>query len=103
MIASEGGAPAVSPGGTTGGTGVQTSVSSGLGFACTWAKMAADMETRAANVRTRETRMFIDGYENNTRKSGGDLKAVWESWEGAQGIESRATDWPPEAERVPQA
>jgi hypothetical protein len=47
--------------------------------------------------------MFIDGYENNTRKSGGDLKAVWESWEGAQGRESRATDWPPEAERVPQA
>src|ERR1700677_2042800 len=69
MIASEGGAPAVAPGVTTGGTGVQTSVSSGLGFACTWAKMAADMETRAANVRTRETRMFIDGYENNTRKA----------------------------------
>jgi hypothetical protein len=65
--------------------------------------MAADIETRAANVRTRETRILIDGYEHNTRKSGGDRRAVWESWEGGQRLESRATDWPPEAGRVLQA
>jgi hypothetical protein len=47
--------------------------------------------------------MFIDGYENNTRKSGGDLKAVWEPWEGAQGLKSRVADWPPEAERELEA
>src|SRR5580658_965265 len=63
-IASEGGALSVAPGVTTGGTGVQTSVSSGLGLAGCCAARAAERETRAARARRRESRGLIGRLEN---------------------------------------
>src|SRR5215475_12573195 len=50
MIASEGAAAQDAPGVTTLGSGVQTSVSSGLAVGC-WAKTAVDKAIRKAAVR----------------------------------------------------
>src|ERR1051325_10044634 len=50
MIASDGAAVQVVPGVTTLGSGVQTSVSSGLAVGC-WAKTAVDRAIRKAAVR----------------------------------------------------
>src|SRR5689334_2555653 len=51
MIASEGAAAQVAPGVTTLGSGVQTSVSSGLAVDGCWAKTADDRTIRKAAVR----------------------------------------------------
>src|ERR1700689_2232566 len=59
MIASEGGTPHVAPGVTTAGTGVQISVSSGLGLVVSCAVRAAEKQTRVASARRCESRMFI--------------------------------------------
>src|SRR5579875_3173796 len=54
MMASDGGAPQVAPGVTTGGTGSQTSVSSGFGaFACCAERVVA-AASRAASAKDLE-------------------------------------------------
>src|ERR1035438_7987592 len=63
-IASEGGAASVAPGVTIAGTGVHTSVSSGLGLAVCCAERAVAMDARAANARSCENRMLIVGDED---------------------------------------
>src|ERR1700685_2659444 len=70
-IASEGGADSVAPGVTIAGTGVQTSVSSGLGLAGCCAERAAEMETRVAKARSRESGVLIGRLENTPGEAGG--------------------------------
>src|SRR3954470_11799159 len=62
--ASEGGSVQVAPGVTTFGSGLQTSVSSGLVFAVCWAKNGMLRETRLARTKQRAIRVLIVEIEH---------------------------------------
>src|SRR5579875_290148 len=67
-IASEGGAPQVTPGVTTLGTGSHTSVSSALGFGDCCAQRFAAAAMRAANARDLGNRMDITLDEDTFKR-----------------------------------
>jgi len=54
----------LAPGVTIAGTGVHTSVSSGLGLADSCAARAVEIEITAARAKSCETRILIDAHEN---------------------------------------